>query len=170
MTILIESERLIIKAPSESDFENFYAQQSDADVMKYIGRGVRSSEEVRKGLAKSISHYEKHGFTFGPVFEKASGRCVGQAGLIYLAYDDTQDDIEVGYRFIKECWGKGYATEISRALVTWAFAHLAIKKCVGIIQPQNEGSRHVLEKIGMHYVGKATYYGIDVERYEIDKV
>lgn len=167
MSIFLETNRLIVKAPSLEDFDNLYALQSDADVMKYIGKGVRTKEEVMTGLEKSLLHQAKHGFSLGCVYEKESETFVGRAGLIYLGYDDTQADIEVGYGLVKSAWGKGYATELAKALIQWGFNHLSVDKLVAVIMPENDGSRHVLEKADMKYVGRSKYWDIDVSLYEI---
>lgn len=139
------------------DLDNLYAMQTDADVMKYIGQGVRTQTEVMDGLEKAIAHQEKHGFSLGCVFEKESGLFVGRAGLIYLAYNDTQPEIEVGYALIKSAWGKAYGIELAKALINWGFQHLNVNKLVGVINPNNEHSRRVLEKLNMNYVGRAHY-------------
>ena len=97
MSLFLETKRLILKSPELADFENLYALQSDSDVMQYVGQGVRAHAEVMTGLEKAIAHQEKYGFSLGTVYEKESGDFVGRAGLIYLAYDDTKPDIEVGY-------------------------------------------------------------------------
>jgi len=169
MSIFLETKRLIINTPESIDFDNLYLLQTDADVMKYIGNGVRTQSEVMRGLEKAIAHQEKYGFSLGCVFEKESGAFVGRAGLIYLAYDDTQPDIEVGYALTKVAWGKGYATELSNALIGWGFQHLPITKLVAVINPNNEYSRHVLEKVKMNYVGRVHYSNSEVALYNIHK-
>src|SRR5262249_26590870 len=105
MSIFLETKRLIIHTPKMSDFDDLYALQTDTEVMKYVGKGIRTREEVVSGLEKAIAHLDKYGFSLGSVYEKESGEFVGRAGLIYLAYDDTQPDIEVGYGLIKKFWG-----------------------------------------------------------------
>ena len=167
--IFLETKRLIIKPSKFEDLDNLCVLQSDPDVMKYIGQGVRSPEEVKKWFEKTLLHHQKHGFSFGSVFEKASGDFIGQAGIMYLDYDDSQPDIEVGYRLSKKCWNNGYATELSRALIAWGFENLSVNKLVAVINPGNERSRRVLEKIGMHYIGKVNCYNTEVAKYEIDK-
>lgn len=169
MSLFLETKNLIINTPELSDFDNLYALQSDADVMKYIGQGVRTETEVMNGLEKATVHYQKYNFSLGCVFEKESGAFVGRAGLIYLAYDDSQPDIEVGYALIKKAWNKGYATELARALIYWGFKHLTIERLVGVINPNNEGSRRVLEKAGMNYVGRSYYWNNEVDLYETYK-
>lgn len=169
MSVLLETENLIIKTPQLDDFDNLYALQTDADVMKYIGQGVRTSQEVMNGLEKAIAHQEKHGFSLGCVFEKESGLFIGRAGLIYLAYDDTQPEIEVGYALIKKAWGKGYGVELAKALLNWGFQHITVSRLVAVINPNNEYSRRVLEGVNMNYVGLAHYWGSEVALYDIKK-
>jgi [ribosomal protein S5]-alanine N-acetyltransferase len=169
MSIFLETKRLIINTPESTDFDNLYALQTDADVMQYIGQGVRTSAEVTSGLEKAIAHQKKYGFSLGCVFEKESRVFVGRAGLIYLAYDDTQPDIEVGYALTKAAWCKGYATEIANALINWGFQHLPVTKLVAVINPRNDRSRRVLEKVRMNYVGLAHYWNSEVALYDIHK-
>jgi predicted acetyltransferase/RimJ/RimL family protein N-acetyltransferase len=169
MSIFLETKRLIIKTPERADFDNLYVLQSDTDVMQYLGQGVRTQVEVMTGLEKAISHQEKHGFSLGCVYEKNSGNFVGRAGLIYLAYDDTQPDIEVGYALTKSAWNKGYATELAKGLIDWGFQHLSIDRLVAVVNPKNDRSRRVLEKIKMNYVGLAHYWNNEVALYDIFK-
>jgi [ribosomal protein S5]-alanine N-acetyltransferase len=169
MTTFLETKRLIINKPDFSDIEDLYVLQSDPDVMQYIGQGVRSRDEVLSGLEKAINHQAKHGFSLGSVYEKDTGKFIGRAGLIYLAYDDAQPDIEVGYALIKAAWGKGYATELAKALIDWGFKHLAVEKMIAVTHPKNDRSRHVVEKANMHYVGLAYHWNNQVARYEILK-
>lgn len=169
MSIFLETKRLIINTPEKIDFDNLYALQSDTDVMRYVGQGVRTQSEVMIGLEKAIEHYKKHGFSLGCVFDKENGVFVGRAGLIYLGYDDTQPDIEVGYALIKSAWGKGYGTELAKSLIDWGFQQLSVEKLVAVINPKNNKSRGVLEKVKMTYVGRAQYWSQDVDQYHILK-
>lgn len=166
MNVFLETKRLIITVPELADFQNLYALQNDTEVMKYVGQGVRGEIEVMSGLEKAITHYEKHGFSLGCVFEKETNNFVGRAGLIYLAYDDNQPDIEIGYALTKESWNNGYATELAKEIIHWGFKHLTVDKLVGVINPHNERSRHVLEKAQMSFVGRSTYNGNEVALYQ----
>lgn len=169
MSLFLETKNLIINAPELADFNDLYALQSGAEVMKYIGQGVRSEAEVMTGLEKAIAHYEKFNFSLGSVFEKTTGQFVGRAGLIYVAYDDTQPDIEVGYALVKNAWGKGYGIELAKALIEWGFQNLSVEKLVADTHPKNERSRRVLEKAGMHYTGIGKYLNNEVAWHAINK-
>lgn len=170
MKNLLETKRLLVKPPDIEQVELIYSLDSDPDVMRYIGNGSpRSRAESLLWYQKSISHFKKHGFSFGLVFEKVTGEFVGRAGISYNAYDDTQPDIEIGYRLYKKFWNKGYATELAEALVQWGFQNLKIEKLCGFVQPDNRASCQVLEKIGMQYIGFDKYADEKVVRYELLK-
>lgn len=167
MSLFLETKNLMITTPELADFNNLYALQTDADVMKYIGQGIRTKTEIRAGLEKAIAHYEKYGFSLGCVFEKESTQFVGRAGLIYVAYNDSQPDIEVAYALHKTAWNKGYGLELAKALITWGFQNLSIDKLVAVIHLKNERSRRVLEKAGMSYAGIGRYGNNEVAWYTI---
>jgi ribosomal-protein-alanine N-acetyltransferase len=166
---MLETKNLMISTPQLEDFDSLYALQTDAEVMKYIGQGVRTHLEVMTGLERAIAHQEKHGFSLGCVYEKESGLFIGRSGLIYLAFDDTQPDIEVAYALTKTAWGKGYGLELANALIQWSFQHLSVNKLVAVIHPNHEHSRRVLEKSHMKYVGRALYGNNELALYEIHK-
>ena len=168
MPILLETERLIIKTPEASDLEHLYALQTDPDVMKYIFNGIRTREQIKEKSDQAILHYQKHGFGAGSVYEKSTQNFIGRAGLFYLAYDDSQPEIELGYSLHKQFWNRGYATEIAKAFLAWGFKNLPVTKLVAVINPKNDASRHVLEKAGMHYVGRVHCYDTDVDKFEIE--
>lgn len=169
MTIFLQTPRLILKIPNLSDIDNLCLLQTNREVMRYIGRGIRTRPQIQEGLRMALQHYAKHGFSLGAVYEKETNQYVGRSGLIYLGYDDTQPDIEIGYALLEPYWGKGYATELSIAMIKWGFTNLQVGKLVGIINPANDKSRRVLEKAGMHFISKEKYHDLPVERFEITR-
>lgn len=172
---LLETKRLIVKSSSLDNLENVYALYSDPEVMHYVGHGIKTREETREALEAMIQHEKKHGFSSGDVYEKETGLFVGRAGLIYLAMNDRQPDIEIGCILHKQFWNKGYATELAEAFLEWGFKHLPISKLVATVAFENTQSRHVLEKIGMNYVCNIRYvsnvhcFDDEVAKYEILK-
>jgi ribosomal-protein-alanine N-acetyltransferase len=167
MNILLETSRLLVKPTTLANFEEVYPLLSDPEIMRYVGRGVKTREEARDSLEKMIRHQEKHGFSMGCVYEKETGALVGRAGLVYWELNDTQAEIEVGYLLSKPYWKKGYGTELAKAFVSWGFKNLKVNKLIAVLCPENEASRRVLEKVGMHYVGIVSSYGAELAKYEI---
>ncbi|WP_010654200.1 GNAT family N-acetyltransferase [Fluoribacter dumoffii] len=164
---MLTTPRLIIRKPTLSDFDNLYRLQSNTDVMSFIGDGKRNKEEVTVGLEKAINHYKKHNFSLGCVYLKNSNEFIGRAGVIYLNYDDNQPDIELAYAILPKYWGKGYATELTKSLIHWAFESLSIQKIIAVVHPENNASQNVLIKSGMINSGTMTYWNKEILRFEI---
>lgn len=136
--------------------------------MKYVGDGsVRTHEQVVKELDMLISHpVQKPGLGILAAELKDSHVFVGASGLVY--YDNTPE-IEIGYRFLKEHWNKGYATEASLSLLKYGFETLGLKKIVASAFVDNSGSTRVMEKIGMRYIDNRLHYGRMQAYYEIER-
>ena len=170
MATVLETKNLILRLAESSDLEDACLLHADPDVMRYIGKGKTSSkEDVKIWLDCMIAYQQKHGFGIYAVVHKETNQYVGRAGLIHLAFDESQSDIEVCYALHKKFWGKGYATEIAKALVQYGFQDLKLDKLVAVTYPENLPSRHVLEKIGMRYIKQTAYRNIQVSFYEIKK-
>ncbi|HAU0262644.1 TPA: GNAT family N-acetyltransferase [Legionella pneumophila] len=171
MSIFLETERLFLRAPELSDLDTLVTLRSDFEIMKYTGEGgAQTKEQVRDYLNFALSYQKKHGLGFYLVFEKESGHFVGEAGLFHLLFDDTQPEIEINYHLHKKFWGKGYATELTKALVRWGFQHLLINKLVAATYPNQTASQKVLQKSGFDFRGKKqTSDGTELFWYEIYK-
>lgn len=167
MDILLETPRLFLRPFTENDFRRLHALHTDKNVMRYIGNGIRDRTTIESDLKKIIKHQEKHGFSLFAVFEKASNKFVGRAGLIYLGYDEDKE-IEVNYVLHKQFWGKGYATELLNGLLNYGFYKCKFQKIVAVVNYNNESSRHVLEKNGMKYIKQYLYkyWGTEAMYYE----
>lgn len=170
MTIILETERLILKPSSNENFKQVFGLLSDPDVMRYVSRVPRTEIEVREGLAKMLQHQEKHGFALGDLYKKETNEYIGRAGLVHLAMDDTQDEIEIGYQLHKKYWGQGYATEITQALITYGFDKLHLPKIVAVTFLENIASQKVLQKSGMQYIGESLYRGEKVAKFLINRI
>ena len=77
--------------------------------------------------------------------------------------------MELGYRFSKNHWGKGYATEAAIACLDYAFSTLGAKKLISIIEPNNIASLKVAEKAGLQLEKTTVYHNIKVFIYSIKK-
>lgn len=157
MTHFIETKRLFINSPTLVDVDNWQTVHSDQETMKYLD-GARDRKTTLQWLKHDVLHYKKHGFCLGSVFEKENKIFIGRAGLVYLNYDDSQDDIEVGYELKKDCWNKGYASEIVQTLINWGFSHLNVTRLVAVTRLENQKSQRVLEKAKMRYERKIQFH------------
>ena len=169
MNAFLETDRLILKHTSISDFDDILKLRSDPIVQKYTTQPPATEQDVKRFLDIVIPYQKKHGHGMASVFEKASGQFIGQAGIFHIGHYDLQPEIEIGYRFHVRFWGKGYATEVTKALILWGFENIDIETIVAFTETDNKASRHVLDKSGFHHIGrKQCHYGL-LERYEIHK-
>ncbi len=165
---ILKSERLYLKEFTNGDVHDYFRLNSDPDVMKYIGREPETDINVIKENIKKIRKYyaENPGLGVWAGFEKQSDKFIG---FFVLQHLDNTDEIEVGYRLLKEFWQQGYATEMAKELINYGFNEIRLDKIAGITHPENIASQNVLLKSGLNYIKKAHFYNIDVMYYSISK-
>ncbi len=170
-SIFLETNRLLLKFTRADDFQNLMVLRSDPNVMRYIGDGTtHQASQVEHFLKTALAYQKRHGIGFCSVFEKDSGKFIGQAGLFHLGFDENKKDIEIAYRLLPDYWNKGYATELTKSLVHWGFTHLSVKKLVAAAHADNLASQQVLKKAGFVPIGTIRWYSNqDVLGFEIYK-
>jgi RimJ/RimL family protein N-acetyltransferase len=117
--------------------------------LRCIGdRGVKSVADARNYILNGpIASYEKHGFGFYIVELKQTGI---QLGICGLAKRDFLDDVDIGYAFLPQFWGQGYAFEAARAVLLYAQNELGLKRIVATTRTENTSSARLLGKLGLH--------------------
>lgn len=161
--IILETERLMLRCQLETDLDAIDAIQSDPQVMKYVGNGKTTSrEETEKSIKFWKKYGEEKGYSSWAVVEKGTGRVIGKAGFAELP---DKSDVEVFYMFVKDAWGKGYATEISGALIEYGKEKLGLKRIVAFTFPENIPSQNVVKKIGLVRDGETTVSNIRFLRF-----
>lgn len=166
MIPVLETTRLRLRPPHNDDLEAIYLLGANPKVMRYISNGKTLNRiEAQSDLKKRISASQLHlGYWITEL--KNTGEVIGWSALKQL--DDTEE-IEVGYRLMEEHWGKGYATEASRRLLQYGFRELNLPRIVSVALEENCASTRVMEKVGLQYEKKDTFYGIKCVLYALDK-
>lgn len=151
-TTILETPRLALRSWTHADAEALFEICRDADVMRYIGTGLpfETLEETLRWLDKAVAYEAEHGFYRWAAIERASGEIVGSCGFAHL-YGGPE--IELGYLYARQHWGRGFATEAAAACLRYGFKEMGLKQIAAIADPQNLASRRVLEKIGFIYQG-----------------
>ncbi|MFI8004782.1 GNAT family N-acetyltransferase [Streptomyces sp. NPDC086010] len=152
MTTYLESERLALRPFAAADADLLIELDSDPAVMRYLTGGAPTPpEEVRDLVIPSIlAGYERWGSDLGlfAAHEKDGGAFAGWFCLRPLR-DGPREEAELGYRLRQSVWGRGYATEVSQALLAKGFAELGIRMVRAETMSVNRPSRNVMEKLGM---------------------
>ena len=109
MSIILQTERLILREMNQQDFQNLAQILQNPRVM-YAYEHDFSDEDVQIWLDRQLTRYQKYGFGLWAVTLKSSGIMIGQAGLTMQPYKDSQV-LEIGYLLKEKYWHQGYARE-----------------------------------------------------------
>lgn len=163
--MIMETQRLILRQMSMSDFDDLCKILQDSEVM-YAYEHAFEKDEVTRWLVKQLNNYETFGFGLWAVVLKESGEMIGQCGLTMQAVGETEV-LEIGYLFRKEFWHHGYALEAAKATKNYAFQTLDKSEVYSIIRDNNLPSQNVAIRNGMKICGQFTkhYYGMDMLHY-----
>jgi RimJ/RimL family protein N-acetyltransferase len=152
--VFLETERLILRRFTTADVDNLVGLDADPEVMHFVTGGIPTTRDEieQEYLPDFLAYYEQYeGYGFWAVIEKRSGAFLGWFHL-RPREDDAPDEAELGYRLHKSAWGKGYATEGSRALIRKAFTDLGAQRVTAETMVVHTASRRVMEKAGLTLV------------------
>jgi RimJ/RimL family protein N-acetyltransferase len=146
---ILDTDRLQLRTMALADAKLYLAILNTPLFIRWIGdRQIRTEAAAREALAVgALSMQSVRGFSLYLVERKSDGVAVGICGLIKR---DTLDDVDIGYAFLPEHAGQGYATEAAAGVLRHAHS-LGIKRVVAITTPGNTASDAVLRRIGMQF-------------------
>jgi RimJ/RimL family protein N-acetyltransferase len=133
---------------TDDDLDDMAGMLGDPEVMTYYPR-PKSIAETRVWIDWNKANYEEYGYGLW-IVETTSGQFVGDCGLTWQAVNGRLE-LEVGYHVRSAMQGRGYATEAAAACRDFARDVLNAPHLVAIIHPDNDASRRVAEKIGLHF-------------------
>jgi RimJ/RimL family protein N-acetyltransferase len=144
------TERLVLRRFTADDHASFAAMNADPEVMRWIADGATLTREQSDALLeRADAGWLERGFGLWAVEVPEEG-LAGFAGLAEPAFlPDVLPGIEIGWRLRRGAWGRGYATEASRAVLGVAFERLGLAQVLAVVHPRNVASRRVAEKLGM---------------------
>ena len=135
--------------------------------MELLG-GLRNEAGTAAYLEQNLKHWSDHGFGIWMLREAASNAMIGRAILRHLDVGGV-DEVETGYGFMPEYWGRGLATEITRECLHLGFEQLNLSSIVAITTPANLASQRVLEKAGLARERDIIHAGIPHQLFRIRK-
>lgn len=151
MIASLETDRLIMRPFEMEDADELFLLDSNPEVMKYLGKKLHSKVEESKSIIQMIQkQYSDLGIGRYAVIEKESSRLIGWSGLklVEETTNGYNSFYDLGYRYLPEFWGKGYATEAAKAWLTHGFNDMGIDVIYANIFHLNKASDAVLRKVG----------------------
>ncbi|MFE3576800.1 GNAT family N-acetyltransferase [Lysinibacillus sp. NPDC059133] len=161
---VLATERFILRKAQESDCFDLLELYSDESVVKYIPLDPFNSVEDSKN---EMSWYEK-------IFEDQSGlrwlieepttkKVIGTCG--FLNYEKAHNRIEIGYDLIPSYWRKGIMKETLSSIIDFAFTEMNINKIEAKVDPENESSIRLLEKLNFYQEGMLREHEFEKGKY-----
>jgi len=166
LTPVIETERVLLRGWREEDLDPYAEMLASTEVTRFLGGDPRSRDETWREIAMLIGHWELRGYGLWVVERKADGALLGRVGLWR---PEGWPGLEVGWALAPHAQGAGYATEAAHASVQWAWKELGARELISVIDPANERSRRVAERLGMSLRREQTVNGRPAQIYGLDR-
>jgi RimJ/RimL family protein N-acetyltransferase len=153
--MFINTTRTIIRPFIPEDQDNLALLCGSYEAMRYIPPhfGIESGKQIKERLNNYIRHHEEYGISFGIVYDH-KGNFLGRAGFYFVPEVNLY---EIGYSLLPEYWGRGYATELVKALLDYAFNILNLDAVCARTIIDNYRSANVLDKTGFTYLGERAF-------------
>lgn len=140
----LETPRLLLRLPRADDLDPWAEFMTDAAAVRFIG-GTMPRAVTWRSIMTIIGAWHSQGFAMFSVIEKSTGRWIGRLGPWM---PEGWPGGEIGWAIVRDCWGRGYATEGAVAATNWAFDHLGWTEIIHSIAPDNLASQGVARKLG----------------------
>jgi len=155
---ILETDRLILRQLVVEDATFIFDLLNDPGWLRFIGdRGIHTLDDARNYILQGpVAMYARHGFGLYLTVRKQDGVPIGLCGLLKR---DGLADVDIGYAFLPQFRGQGYAAEAAAAVMAYGKNVLELARIVAITAPDNERSAKVLEKLGLTFTKMITLPG-----------
>lgn len=162
---IFETERLKMREMDREDIHNLMRIFADPVAMQYY-TSTFSEERAEAWIDWNLNNYEKHKAGLWICELKETGEFAGQCGIVPQTVDGEQE-MEIGYLFVREQWGKGFATEAAIGAKEYGFDKLGLKRLISMIYEPNTPSIRVAERVGMQFEKRTLIKGRETRIYSI---
>jgi RimJ/RimL family protein N-acetyltransferase len=144
----LRTARLHLRQWGTADRESFALMNRDPAVMQYFPDLL--SRDESDGLVDRMMQFNERGLGLWVVEAPGVQAFAGCVGLSVPPFEAPFTPcVEIGWRLVQQCWGRGYATETARAVLDYGFTALELDEIVAFTVPENRRSRQVMERLGM---------------------
>jgi len=151
--VVLTTPRLSLRTYRRDDLPVYADLNRDLEVVEFLGGEPLSPEYTEEIAEWANGLYAREGIGLLAVERREDARFLGMCGLHHLgAYPD---DVEIAWRFAREHWGNGYATEAALAWLDYAFNTKGFARVISVTEPPNKRSMAVMRRLGMGFDHKA---------------
>ena len=147
----LRGKRARLRGPTVDDTDDLFALFSDPEVMRYWSRAPMRERGEAEGLIGEMREAFERRELINWVVADHEDRVIGTCTLFH--FDPRHRRAEVGYALRSDHWGRGLASEAVALAIDWALRTLDLHRVEADIDPRNEASRRVLERLGFRSEG-----------------
>lgn len=166
--MILETQRLVLRNWQETDVNHYLVLAHDVGYNCFSLPGrflVHTTEEAREKVRHRIRLFDERKLGKFPIFLRATGEFMGTCGM--EPFDlEGQPEIELGYRLCLNFWGKGYAREAAKGMLSYGFRDLKLAKIMAFALPQNKASLKILDQLGFRYLREFLHADLPHRLYE----
>jgi len=179
MKLELHTDRLLLTPLAPTDVDFVLELWTDPEVVKFVCE-VPTEAKLRQEMPDAIKRGGNGGIGVWCIADRMTGEKLGETYLLPLPVDEEDTDfslvvmgqmpdadIEIGYFLKPAAWGRGYATEVCKRLLRFAFEDIYLNEVVATVDDDNIASKRVLEKSGLLDRGRSRSYGKDNPIYRI---
>ncbi|WP_308295609.1 GNAT family N-acetyltransferase [Streptomyces odontomachi] len=152
--MVITTERLRLRPLTDADTDWWVRLHADAEVNRFVGSYTHEQAAAR--LSEIQQQWAQRGHGLCAVELRSTGQAIGRCGLHWW---EQFDETEIGWTFARRHWGRGYATEAARSVLTWGFDALGCKQITSMIHQDNTASSAVAQRLGFTPLREDTVLG-----------
>lgn len=165
---IISTARLELRPFVDDDLDGLAAMYGDSRTMRYIADLPLTREQSREALEGMRSRLAERGYGLMAAVSRETGELVGRCGF-HVWSIELRDEVEIGWLIRRDCWGRGYATEIGASLRDYGFEMLGLHRLISVIDPANAASIRVAEKLGETLWKEIEHRGKRVLVYSVER-
>lgn len=155
--VMVQTDRLLLRTPLESDFETVAAFMASPRT-RFVGGQVTDPWQQWRGFLSVLGHWALRGYGFFTVLHGTTP--VGRVGIVNHA---MWQEPELGWHLFDGFEGQGFATEAAVAVRRWGFSERGLGPLISYINPANDRSRRVALRLGAHHESDGTLLGTPCE-------
>jgi RimJ/RimL family protein N-acetyltransferase len=158
--VILRTERFWLRQLTMADVDNLFALDGDPEVMRYLRGEDSTRNHIEQVVLPSLlAEYDRSpGLGVWAAIGHGSDEFLGWMSL-RTTKGHEPDDVELGYRLRRAVWGKGLATEGSRALIVYGFDVLGVARVWAETRAENRASQRVMAKAGLRFERTFPHHG-----------
>lgn len=147
--VIIETERLYLREMDLKDYDSLSQVLTDPEIMQHYPYAF-DEQRVKGWIERNMNRYQENGFGLWAVCLKTTGEMIGDCGLTLQNINGKMLP-EIGYHIRRDCQRKGFAKEVAKAVLDWAFRNTDYPAFYSYCKYTNKPSIRTAESIGMHF-------------------